>query len=128
MDLKQLFHHPEELNDAELAQLRSKIRFQNSLPYCGGLFGGLFALVLEANFFNASGRPLRILGATAFGIYIGATGANSLGTTVKREYDSDIMKAFEQRYMTRALNVAGWNSNYTSMKDNEDTPKLNKPY
>ncbi len=30
--------------------------------------------------------------------------------------------------MNRALNVAGWNSNYTAMTDNEDTLRLNKPY
>ncbi len=70
MDLKQLFHHPEELSDRELAQLRSKIRFQASLPYCGALFFGLSGLILDPYLFNVGGRPLRLAGALAFGAYL----------------------------------------------------------
>ena len=128
MDLKQLFHNPEDLDDAELAIIRDKIRFQQHVPYLSAFFTGLTMRIVDAHVFKSGARPLRIGTAAAFGFYIGATAANTIGSNMYRQFDKDIMRAFDERYLTKALNVSGWNTNYTGMKDNEDVNMMNKPY
>ena len=47
MDLKVLFHNPEQLSDDELMLAREKIRFQRSMPWLAAVFGGFSVYVLE---------------------------------------------------------------------------------
>ena len=47
MDLKVLFHNPEELTDDELALARQKITFQRSMPWVTAVFGGFSVFLLE---------------------------------------------------------------------------------
>ena len=128
MDLKQLFHNPEDLDDYELSALRSKIQFQASLPYYCAFFSGLSMRIVDAHLFRAGFRPLRIGAMAAFGWYIGAQGACTMGGSLFREFDREITLAFDERYMTRSLNVAGWNNNAISFKDNQDQKMLHKVY
>lgn len=123
MDLKQLFHHPEDLDDSELAVLRDKIRFQQSLPYWSALFMGLSMRIV-----SPSCQPARIGVAAAFGFWVGASSASTVTSNLWRRFDKDITRAFDERYMTRTLNLAGLGSNYTSEKDNEDYSDFSKPY
>ena len=48
MDLKTLFHNPEDLDDADLYVLRRKIQFQQYSPYWGALFTGLSMRIFDA--------------------------------------------------------------------------------
>jgi hypothetical protein len=48
MDLKQLFHHPEDLDDSELNVLRDKIRMQQYMPYYGAFFSALAWRVVDS--------------------------------------------------------------------------------
>ncbi len=72
MDLKQLFHHPEDLDDAELNVLRDKIRMQQYMPYYGAIFSTLALRVIDSQIFMKKSCPRYLAAAAVFGFCIGA--------------------------------------------------------
>ena len=128
MDLKTLFHNPEDLDDSELFALRRKIQFQQYMPYWGALFTGLTMRVIDAQILRRGASYPRIGLAAALGFYLGASGANNLQTNLWRSLDEEITFAFDQRYVKRALNVSGLGSNWVNIKHNEDFNDYSRPY
>ena len=76
MDLKQLFHNPEDLDDSELVILRTKINTQTYMPYYSAVFSGLTMKIVDSQVFNRGTCPRRLGGAIAFGFLVGANAAN----------------------------------------------------
>lgn len=72
MDLKQLFHHPEDLDDAELNVLRDKIRMQQFMPYWGAGFAVLGMRVFDSQVFARRSCPRYLTAAAIVGYCIGA--------------------------------------------------------
>lgn len=99
MDLKQLFHHPEDLDDAELNILRDKIRMQQYMPYYGAIFSTLAWRVVDSQIFMKKSCPRYLAAAAVLGFCIGAQGANTLHSSLWRGFDGDIQRAFDQRFM-----------------------------
>ena len=75
MDLKTLFHNPDELTGHELDILRKKIKLQSSLPLHGALFGGLTMYVVDRYVLKRGYSFLSIGGVAALGFLIGGYGA-----------------------------------------------------
>ena len=107
-----MFHNPDDLDDSELYVLRKKIQLQMYMPYWGALFTGVTMRILDAQILRRAASFSRIGVATAFGFYLGACGANRLHSNLWRSFDEDITNAFDERYVKRALNVSGLNSNW----------------
>ena len=75
MDLKVLFHTPDDLNDNDLYVLRAKIKIQRWLAYGGAAFGGCAWAILESNVLKRA-RSWPLVGAAAVGGFvIGGIGA-----------------------------------------------------
>ncbi len=63
------------------------------------------------------------------GFAMGAYYSTQVGTTVSRvQNDSQIINAFDRKYMTQVLNSTGFGSNYVSAKDYSETHTFKKPY
>ena len=124
MDLKQLFHNPDDLDDSELAVMRGKIRRQQYLPYYSFFIGGLAYRVFDATVLKkkAGSCPIRTSGCAIAGFLLGAYGASTMQQNLWREFDRDILKAREQKYLRVVLNTAGYNNNWVSMHHQENFP------
>ena len=133
-DLKTLFHNPDSLSDEELKQLRTKLRVQMATPYISAAFSGAFYHVCSSQFYAATHSSLRQtlprVGVVALaGFMFGGLAASQMDRSVlKRPVDTDILHAFEERYIKSSLNVAGYNNNYISSRSNADNTTFSKPY
>lgn len=118
MDLKVLFHNPEELTDAELAHLRQKILLQRSMPWTSAFFTGFALYFVEATVLKRTPCIRRAAAFGTIGFALGAYYANNVRTSIPRlQSQSDIINAFDRRYMKNVLNTTGFGSNYVSVKD-----------
>ena len=75
MDLKQLFHAPEEMSDKDLSSVRNRIRFQRNLPIFSAVFFGAGTHFYFAQLKHTAPRPL-VLGMAGVGAVYGAWAAN----------------------------------------------------
>lgn len=75
MDLKVLFHNPDELTNEELSILRNKISVQKSLPYVSAGFSGFAMYLLDNKMLRRFSDWKRIAFAASTGFVIGAYGA-----------------------------------------------------
>ena len=103
-------------------------QLQMYMPYWGALFTGVTMRILDAQILRRAASFSRIGVATAFGFYLGACGANRLHSNLWRSFDEDITNAFDERYVKRALNVSGLNSNWVNVKHNEDFMNHSRPF
>lgn len=78
MDLKTLFHNPEELSDDELLLLREKLSMSNSIPRVSAVFGGLTMYLLDRHILRKGHSWLRIGGAAAAAFVLGAYGTHEV--------------------------------------------------
>jgi hypothetical protein len=69
-----------------------------------------------------------MLAGAAVGFIIGANGANAYNGVLHRNFDREIVNAFDLRFIKHSLNVAGLTSNHTSFAQNEDNHNFSKPY
>ena len=129
MDTKTLFHDPDDLSDEELKSLRFKLTTQRQMPYFAAAFTAMSFHVLHSQMFRTGVLPVRITIAAAAGFMLGGYGAHSVnGSILPRKFDKDIMLAFEQRFLKHSLNVAGYNNNSISLRNNFDYAGQVKPY
>jgi len=90
-----LFHNPEDLSDSELKSLQLALRIQAYKPRIGLLLGvsGMYLLdtaVLKRSFCFKRLAVAGVLGYT-FGGYL----ASQQGTVISRNFDIEILNAFE---------------------------------
>ena len=132
MDLKVLFHNPEELTDDELALVREKIRFQRSMPWITAFFGGVSVLLFERAILRKTRATNAFIAAGALaGFWLGNTSAaNGLEQTdyERRTHDTEIYNAFDRKYMNSVLNATGFGNNHINIRDYSDTHAYKKPY
>lgn len=130
MDLKALFHNPENLTDEELNQLKTKIALQRTAPWTTATFTGVAWYLFEAAYLRKPACYKRALAAGALGFVIGAYYVNggSSNSLPRLEGEAQILEAFDRRYMNTVLNVNGFGSNYLSVRDYADTQVHKKPY
>ena len=129
MDLKVLFHNPEDLNDRELFKLQQQIKTQRALPKVTAFIGGFAVYVLDAAVLKRQFCRNRIIAGAVAGFALGAYSSLHVQTTIKRvEKDAEIISAFDIRYMNTVLNSTGFGSNYVSIKDYSDAQNMKKPY
>lgn len=129
MDLKVLFHNPEELTDAELAHLRQKMLLQRSMPWTAAFCTGFALYFFEAAVLKRTACLRRAAAFSTIGFALGAYSSNSAVTTLDRfKSQGDIVNAFDRRYMKNVLNATGFGSNYVSAKDYAEVGSFKKPY
>ena len=76
---------------------------------------------MSAQMFRTGLIPARIAAAAAAGYVVGGYGAHYMsGSSLQKRIDSDIMTAFEQRFLRHRLNVAGYGDNAVSYRTNAD--------
>jgi hypothetical protein len=71
MDLKLLFHNPDELTDKELFTLQRKMLFLQSTPYISAAFLGLGGYLLDKQVFLKARDPKRIAAYAVVGFLLG---------------------------------------------------------
>ena len=130
-ELKQLFHNPEELSDAELDVMRVKLQNMRRVPKIA--FGMGFMSCIAADVVILRRNPVMataMLGGLASYMLAGhAMTMNTSGNVLKREFDVDILIAHEERQVKRTFNVSGYGSSYISSNDNVDGQQsYEKPY
>ena len=132
MDLKVLFHNPEELSEEELALARKKIHFQRSMPWVTALFGGFSVFVLERAIFRKTRATNAFLALGALGGFWLGNASSGFGLqqtdNEKRAYDYEILNAFDRKYMNTVLNATGFGNNHINFRDYSDTHSYKKPY
>jgi hypothetical protein len=133
MDLKVLFHNPEELTDDELALARQKITFQRSMPWVTAVFGGFSVFLLERAILRRTRATNAFMAAGAVaGFWLGNANSSSDGLVStdyeKRTFDREIYSAFDRKYMNTVLNATGFGNNHINIRDFSDTNAYKKPY
>ena len=89
------------------------------MPYMTAAATAMSFHVLSSQMFRTGVLPVRIGVAAAVGFAIGGYGASCVnGSMFHVREDSTIMEAFEWRFLSRSLNVAGYNNNAISTRHN----------
>lgn len=84
MDLKVLFHNPEDLSDDEYLQLSKKIQYQALMPYYSSFFAGFSMYLYEMKIVKRSHDLKRIAAAALVGFVIGGYGSYKVKSTIQR--------------------------------------------
>lgn len=117
MDLKVLFHNPEDLSDDELKHLRKKIQQQRSMPWISAFIGGFSLYLFDEAFIRRHYCYKRIAVGALVVFAFGAHASYQVPTSITRKLDTDIVNAFDRRYMNAVLNSTGFGTNYVSSRD-----------
>ncbi|CDW91746.1 UNKNOWN [Stylonychia lemnae] len=128
MDLKVLFHNPDELTDVELHVLRNKIQQQQLMPYFSAGIAGFGMYVLDNKILRRFSDWKRIALAASAGFVIGAIGSYQVRSTIQRKLDMEIVEAFETRYAQTALNMSGFGNNHLNAVAHSVSNPKQKPY
>ena len=128
-ELQVLFHNPESLSDNDLSSIRNKIRIHKTLQYGTGAA----AVLIGMRYTKTQAVPM--LGAFFLtGYFAGNTIAKMINVStpwaLSQDHDTDIMKAFEQRYANKSLNLAGYGNNSLLAANNisNASARYKKPY
>ena len=129
-ELKQLFHSPDELSDAELEVLRVKLQNMRRLPKLGAGFGLAGAACVQGLLLRQKPTILALGAGAALGYAFGGQAAGTVTENVlKRPFDFDILIAQEKRQQSLTMNLAGYgNSHMSGELNNEGLRSLDKPY
>ena len=98
------------------------------MPYYSAIFLGLGMKVIDSTVFKRGTCPRRMGAALTLGFLIGANATNNMESALWREFDRDITRAFDHRFLNQALNVSGLHSSHTSILHNENVNDFSKPY
>lgn len=129
MDLKVLFHNPDELTNEELDQIHAKIRVQREIPYGCAFFAGLSMYLVDNKMLRRYSDWKRIVAAGALGFAVGAINTfDSDAVLYKKKFEKDILHAFDQRQINSTYNMLGFNSNHIHFSDFSDSRTAKKPY
>ena len=137
-DLQTLFHNPECLSDKDLKSMYWKMRMQSTFPYVSAAIAGGAMFFMDTAILRKSMCQKRI-GVMAFGGFmmgtalaysVGGSSTNNYSDAAKDNFDKDIMGAFEERYVAKSLNAAGYGSNALNMGSHTKEPnaRYKKPY
>ena len=138
-DFQTLFHNPDCLSDSDLSKIYWKMKVQSYFPYLTAGLGGAACVYADTVLFKRSMCYMRI-GAMSFGGFmLGAVYSYQIMTRksftgysegAQVNMDSDIMSAFENKYIQRSLNAAGYGSNALNMASHtkEQNARYKKPY
>ena len=129
-ELKQLFHSPDELSDAELEVLRVKLQNMRRLPKLGAGFGLAGAACFQGLILRRNPTFLGLGIGAALGYAFGGQAASTLSSNVlKRPFDYDILIAQEKRQQSLTMNIAGYGSSHMHGGLNaEGSRSYDKPY
>ena len=138
-DFQTLFHNPECLSDSDLSKIYWKMKVQSYFPYVTAGLGGAAMFYADSVVFKRSMCYMRIAALSFGGFMLGAFYSYGLMTNkspsgyseaAQVNFDSDIMKAFEQKYTERSLNAAGYGSNALNIGSHskESSAMFKKPY
>ena len=133
-DLKMLFFNPETMQDAELKQMRNKIKNMHRLPKIAAGFGCLGSIVAHRVFFKSAPNHFTlfsIIGATAAGYAFGGMAASNVSNSIlSRELDYDIIIANEKRQLRKTMNLAGYGQEHVegSQSSNAGIKNFGKVY
>ena len=128
MDLKTLFHNPEELTDKELKVLRDKLRFSHTMPMLSAAISGFSMYLLDQHVWRKGHSWFRIGSLAAVGYMVGVYGTHNVRNSMARDFDPEIVEAFDKRYLNTVLNSTGFGNNYVSIMDSSEEMILKKPY
>lgn len=84
MDLKTLFHNPDELTDGELAILRDKMRISKSLPWVSAFIGGFCTYYIERNILRRGYSFVRIFAVAGLCFVLGGYGSYQVKNSLPR--------------------------------------------
>ena len=133
-DLQTLFHNPESLSDKDLKAIKTKIFSQRLTPFIfGSSFLGLQwfyqSNILRKKYCNITGAGVFLFGYALGGMYSYKMASGSL-KGYDADMDSDILNAFEHRYVQKSLNAAGYGNNALNMASHtkEASARYKKPY
>jgi hypothetical protein len=59
---------------------------------------------------------------------IGAYGSTQNISALNKPFDTQILDAFDQKYVNRVLNATGFGTNYVSTRDLSEESIMKKPY
>ena len=137
-DLQTLFHNPECLSDKDLKSMYWKMRMQSTFPYLSAAAAGGFMFFMDTSIMRRAMCQKRIgvmaLGGFAVGTTlaysVGGSSLNNYSEGAKDNFDKQIMDAFEDRYVAKSLNAAGYGSNALNMAGHtkEANAMYKKPY
>lgn len=82
MDLKVLFHNPEQLSEEDLAHLRQKITLQRSMPWTGAFLGGFAMYFLDTAILKRTACTKRIAALSLVGFILGAYSSYQVRTSL----------------------------------------------
>ena len=129
IELKQLFHNPEEMSDAELDIMRVKLQNQRRLPKIAAGMGFVGAVAFDVVLLRRNPVMARaMLGGLASYALAGYGTGMETKNVLKREFDTDILIAHEYRQMSRFMNLSGYGQNWIHRSHNPDGNTWEKPY
>ena len=125
-EFQTLFHNPESLNDADLADVKRKIQMQRITPW---VWAGAFTF---ATFTRVKALSIpKLAPAFALGYFAGGVMSYHLfnGKPSNCE-DKEILNAFESRYAEKSLNACGYGNNALNMASHtkEKNVRYKRPY
>ena len=128
MDSKALFHNPASLTDGELKTMQRKLNTQRFMPLFFSAFFGGASVGFDTYILKASVCRYRLFAGAMAGYVMGAVIVNETQNYLThRNWDSDIMNAFDRRWMNKALNAGGFGNNWVHSSQSAKNPTP-KPY
>ena len=138
-DFQTLFHNPESLTDGDLKKIFWKMKMQSYFPYLTAGLGGAAMFYADTAIFKRSMCFMRIGVMSLGGFMLGGTLSYSLmsnkspsrySESAETNFDPEIISAFENKYVERSLNAAGYGSNALNMGSHtkEQNAMYKKPY
>ena len=138
-DLQTLFHNPESLSDRDLSSIKNHMRLQRMFPLVTAAGFGASMFLLDTRVFRKSHCFMRVGLLSTVGFFWGLERATSLfnnrapkgfSEVASDNFDAEIMGAFEDRYVARSLNAAGYGNNALNLASHtkDQTASYRKPY
>ena len=138
-DLQALFHNPESFSDRDLSKVLWKLKVQAYFPYATAGAGGAAMFMYDTAILRKSMclKRLGLAGVAGFVIggltsykIVGGGGLGSYSDVTQDNFDKEIMGAFEEKYVSRSLNAAGYGSNALNFASHtkERNAMYKKPY
>ena len=128
MDTKALFHNPSALTDGELKTMQRKLNTQRFMPLMTTAFLAGASVSFDTYILRSAVCKYRLVGGAMAGYVMGAVIVNGTQNWLThRNWDCDIMNAYDRRWMNKALTAGGFGNNWVHTSQSENNPSP-KPY
>ena len=128
LELKTLFHSPDELADDELVALQRRLQVQRVVPKVTAVAGLIGTVALETLVLKRPNSILRVTAGTLGSYALGGQLAAEMNSRVlPQAIDAEIVFAQETRQVSKVLNMTGYGSNHIS-GDTGLNKNFSKPY